>query len=353
MIHACMFLKRYSDYATNISERTRIVFPRLIFINKEWTLRQAHFEIFKFIKPILLKYEEKSGKNASMFEDKNDQELFNLIFKNFGDKTDVDTVDNQKKRNYPYRIRLKNVAASEICYFCEKNCNDCVLPMVDDVKLGDLLGKIPKRDDMEIDNTYLYLKENYRNYAIKNRDFQFELTFLPQYHDAVKTLNEFNDKTFNLSKSTTSKAISICDCFKNFCKLEVLKENNEWFCPQCKKHQKAKKKMEIYNASNILIIHLKRFNAHSKIDSLVDFPINDLNISNYVLNKSNNDLLLYDLFAISNHFGGLGGGHYIAYAKNYLNQEWYEFNDSSVHKISEDSLVTSSAYVLFYRRKKS
>ena len=26
--------------------------------------------------------------------------------------------------------------------------------------------------------------------------------------------------------------------------------------------------------------------------------------------------LIYDLYAVSNHFGGLGGGHYTAYAKN-------------------------------------
>jgi len=28
--------------------------------------------------------------------------------------------------------------------------------------------------------------------------------------------------------------------------------------------------------------------------------------------------LLYDLYAVSNHFGGLGGGHYTAYAKNWV-----------------------------------
>jgi ubiquitin carboxyl-terminal hydrolase 4/11/15 len=29
----------------------------------------------------------------------------------------------------------------------------------------------------------------------------------------------------------------------------------------------------------------------------------------------------YELYAISNHFGGLGGGHYTAFGKN--NGEWY------------------------------
>lgn len=28
--------------------------------------------------------------------------------------------------------------------------------------------------------------------------------------------------------------------------------------------------------------------------------------------------VIYDLYAVSNHFGGLGGGHYTAYAKNHV-----------------------------------
>jgi ubiquitin carboxyl-terminal hydrolase 4/11/15 len=39
----------------------------------------------------------------------------------------------------------------------------------------------------------------------------------------------------------------------------------------------------------------------------------------------------YELYAVSNHYGGMGGGHYTAYAKN--KDIWYDFNDSSVHKV--------------------
>ena len=30
----------------------------------------------------------------------------------------------------------------------------------------------------------------------------------------------------------------------------------------------------------------------------------------------------YDLFAVSNHYGSLGGGHYTAYAKNPVHKKW-------------------------------
>ncbi|TPX62619.1 hypothetical protein PhCBS80983_g00391 [Powellomyces hirtus] len=66
---------------------------------------------------------------------------------------------------------------------------------------------------------------------------------------------------------------------------------------------------------------------------------------------SDEDGLIYDLFAVSNHFGGLGGGHYTAYAKNCLDNEWYNFDDSHVSKTDEWRIMTSAAYFLFYQRR--
>ena len=58
---------------------------------------------------------------------------------------------------------------------------------------------------------------------------------------------------------------------------------------------------------------------------------------------------IYNLYAISNHFGGLGGGHYTATAKN--GGKWYDFNDSSVRECREGSIGGSGAYILFYKRR--
>jgi len=58
----------------------------------------------------------------------------------------------------------------------------------------------------------------------------------------------------------------------------------------------------------------------------------------------------YDLFAISNHYGSLNGGHYTAYAKN-IDDKWYEFDDSCVSTHSPTQLVTGASYLLFYRRR--
>ena len=59
---------------------------------------------------------------------------------------------------------------------------------------------------------------------------------------------------------------------------------------------------------------------------------------------------VYDLYAVSNHFGGMGGGHYNAYCKM-PDGNWWCFDDSHVHAVDKDKICSSSAYVLFYRRR--
>ena len=47
----------------------------------------------------------------------------------------------------------------------------------------------------------------------------------------------------------------------------------------------------------------------------------------------------------------MGGGHYTAFCKNFIDRKWYEFNDSRVREISPKDVVTEDAYVLFFRRR--
>lgn len=64
------------------------------------------------------------------------------------------------------------------------------------------------------------------------------------------------------------------------------------------------------------------------------------------------DKPIYDLFAVDNHFGGLGGGHYTSCAKNVEDGRWYYFDDSHVRPIHDPNEVKgSAAYLLFYRRR--
>jgi len=52
-------------------------------------------------------------------------------------------------------------------------------------------------------------------------------------------------------------------------------------------------------------------------------------------------------FVLMSHL--VPGGHYVAFAKNSLRNEWFEFNDTRVSPISAESVQGVEGYVLFYR----
>lgn len=58
----------------------------------------------------------------------------------------------------------------------------------------------------------------------------------------------------------------------------------------------------------------------------------------------------YELYGVSHHMGTMYGGHYIAEVKD-KSGKWYRCNDSHVTAISSPDTQSSSAYVVFYRRR--
>ncbi|XP_020037315.1 ubiquitin carboxyl-terminal hydrolase 4 isoform X2 [Castor canadensis] len=149
-------------------------------------------------------------------------------------------------------------------------------------------------------------------------------------------------------------AVALRDCIELFTTMETLGEHDPWYCPNCKKHQQATKKFDLWSLPKILVVHLKRFSYNrywrDKLDTVVEFPVRALNMSEFVCDLSARPYV-YDLIAVSNHYGAMGVGHYTAYAKNKLNGKWYYFDDSNVSLASEDQIVTKAAYVLFYQRR--
>merc|ERR1711991_879313 len=61
--------------------------------------------------------------------------------------------------------------------------------------------------------------------------------------------------------------------------------------------------------------------------------------------------LRYKLFAVCEHSGNCGFGHYTASCLNHRNHSWYKFNDSWVSNMSgPEEINRRTAYVLFYER---
>lgn len=134
-------------------------------------------------------------------------------------------------------------------------------------------------------------------------------------------------------------------------------------CEKC--HQKSKEEIHqrFSRLPPILVLVLKRFdyNTHktqgmysysnqNKITDFVDFPLEGLDLSSYLLSPSP---ALYDLFCVCNHTGSSYFGHYYAYCRTFIHNsfQWMEFNDSSTISLLPEQIVTSNAYLLFYHRR--
>uniref|UniRef100_A0A3Q3L255 Ubiquitin carboxyl-terminal hydrolase n=1 Tax=Mastacembelus armatus TaxID=205130 RepID=A0A3Q3L255_9TELE len=160
-----------------------------------------------------------------------------------------------------------------------------------------------------------------------------------------ETVVEDFDKHESMEYKPQKKAFfKLKDCIELFTTKEKLGAEDPWYCPNCKQHQQATKKLDLWSLPPVLVVHLKRFSysryMRDKLDSLVDFPLRDLDMSEFLINP-NAGPCRYDLIAVSNHYGGMGGGHYTAYAKNKDDGKWYNFDDSSVSPANEDQIVVS------------
>eukprot|EP00241_Pyramimonas_parkeae_P004423 CAMPEP_0114237434 /NCGR_PEP_ID=MMETSP0058-20121206/7388_1 /TAXON_ID=36894 /ORGANISM="Pyramimonas parkeae, CCMP726" /LENGTH=887 /DNA_ID=CAMNT_0001349475 /DNA_START=308 /DNA_END=2971 /DNA_ORIENTATION=+ len=148
--------------------------------------------------------------------------------------------------------------------------------------------------------------------------------------------------------------IDLDQCIESFLQEEPLGPDDMWYCPKCKEHREATKKLELWRMPEVLVVHLKRFSYNrvwrDKLDLHVKYPLHGLDLSKFV-QRSEGKKPEYHLFAVSNHYGGLGGGHYTAYAKQTDDGQWYLFDDSSVMLAKEEDVCSAAGYCLFYWRK--
>ncbi|XP_066491259.1 ubiquitin carboxyl-terminal hydrolase 50 [Tiliqua scincoides] len=144
---------------------------------------------------------------------------------------------------------------------------------------------------------------------------------------------------------------SLEECLEYFFKPDMLTWNNQINCSFCGTKQDAAVKASIAKAPKIVIFHLKRFECQGsykkKLRTDIYYPLNNLDLSCYIypLFRKNPK---YHLFGVVNHFGDLDGGHYTAFCKHTVTQNWYNFDDSQITEMPDPLVQTSAAYLLFY-----
>ncbi|XP_074573034.1 ubiquitin carboxyl-terminal hydrolase 17-like [Curcuma longa] len=132
---------------------------------------------------------------------------------------------------------------------------------------------------------------------------------------------------------------------------EILDGENKYDCSRCKSYERARKRLMILEAPNILTIVLKRFKSgqFGKLNKSVQFP-EYLNLARYM--SGDDASPVYQLYAAIVHKdvrNSTSSGHYVCYVKD-TQSKWYKINDSKVKTVELEKVLSKGPYILLYAR---
>ncbi|GAX78306.1 hypothetical protein CEUSTIGMA_g5748.t1 [Chlamydomonas eustigma] len=183
-------------------------------------------------------------------------------------------------------------------------------------------------------------------------------------HDS-NTYEAFTTLSLDIPKA--GNRANVEECLSLFTAPEILDGANKYKCDRCKTLVSARKQVAIYDEPNILMIHLKRFNAFTlsggKINRHVQYsptldltPFSSTSLQMEQLGVSGSSpppsprSSRYMLSGIVVHSGGsIHSGHYTAYVLDSTGS-WNSCNDSYHCIVGREEALSQQAYLLFYTR---
>ncbi|KAJ0242627.1 Ubiquitin carboxyl-terminal hydrolase 21 [Hirschfeldia incana] len=135
----------------------------------------------------------------------------------------------------------------------------------------------------------------------------------------------------------------------------VEKLEDQLTCDDCKEKVSKEKQLKFDKLPLVATFHLKRFKNDGvymeKIFKDVKFPL-ELDMLPYMSSNENPEVSTkYYLYAMVEHLGsGVHFGHYSSYVRS-APGTWHHFDDAKVRRISEDCVLSKTAYMLFYARE--
>ena len=348
-----LFLKEnmnFGDLKKLIYYFARIYF-KSPFINKstDENDQNEQNEIYQVEKEIE-KYKNKNDEDEDKDEDKDkkkgkkevydENKLWNLFDKEYNEIFNESVNEKYKDEldkffnDFPYKITLK------------KKFED-----TESLTLFDGKNNLENLKILQITKDEDPITELIKN---ENKDYCLNLILNPLSKNSITKIN-LNICELHKGEKI-GENITLDDLLEYFCSDENLEKGNEWKCGKCKKKVNVTKKYSFFYLPRLLIICINRFSrggyyGFSKNSDEIDFPLVNLDMGKYICDAGfDKNFSKYDLFAVSQHYGNCGGGHYTAICRN-IDGNWYNYNDSSVSHASPSDVVSSAAYVLFYRRQ--
>jgi len=175
------------------------------------------------------------------------------------------------------------------------------------------------------------------------RKYNYQIVFSLELSLEVIYNKIYGNQNMNIGKKT----LDLLQCLPNYNETNYFTGENAMYCNICQKQQESIYHKRIHSLSPILIIILNRGKGN-QFDCDVNFP-DHLNFQQNVINPSIN--VSYKLIGVVTHFGASDmGGHFIAYCKHRILNEWYCYNDAAVSKLSDpkNEYKNGVPYILFY-----
>ena len=332
MLEICR--KPESRYAS----KSAVGYTRVMMVRQQASLMDVHRQVYAFLQGVKQRGEKET-------EPKREAELMEMYTRDQAEdsssKFTLNLINLQREKLQFSTSHYSSSAYLNLkCDYCQrKDCMNCPLPSLSDTPFSD----------------YFSMNKS-------DRPFRLEVILPASETVFLRCLSEVTEHTSVVAgqeeeQKLREQSYTLEQCLALSGRPEKLDAENEVYCGKCKTHVQADKQMQLYKLPEVLILHLKRFKQRGYIrdkdERLIRFPLTGLDMSPFLCHATR-EPQVYDLYAVSNHFGGLGGGHYTAYAKNAENGQWYGFNDSSVSRIDSDpgqTIVSPAAYVLFYERR--
>ncbi|KAL4556481.1 hypothetical protein LXL04_039136 [Taraxacum kok-saghyz] len=164
--------------------------------------------------------------------------------------------------------------------------------------------------------------------------------------------SERHERMMDLSVEIEGDIGTLEEALDKFTRTEILDGENKYKCTRCKSYEKAKKKLTVLEAPNVLTIALKRFQSgkFGKLNKPIHFP-EVLDMAPYVSGTSDKSPV-YRLYGVVVHLDTMNAafsGHYVCYVKNIQNR-WFKIDDTRVKEVALQSVLMKEAYLLLYAR---
>ncbi|XAR62084.1 Ubiquitinyl hydrolase 1 [Bertholletia excelsa] len=164
-------------------------------------------------------------------------------------------------------------------------------------------------------------------------------------------ISEQHERMMDLTIEIEGDAGTLEEALRLFTGTEILDGENQYKCSRCKSYQRAKKKLKILEAPNVLTVALKRFRSgkFGKLNKLIQFP-EILNLAPYISGTSDKSPI-YKLYGVVVHLdigNAAFSGHYICYVN--VQSKWFKIDDSVVKAVGIECVLAENAYMLLYAR---